>query len=271
MIQKPRPSAALFSGCRADPSGLCANSAASPPPPPLPPVVTGPRRRFRSGRSLTMAADLAFPPAGYIVDAGGPVRSWERSLPALQILKNAKIVVYGYTDDRPVGRSAEGQGYRRQSRPLPSKRSNEVVRYLLSKGVDPNIISAKGRGGTHPVASSDHGRGRAQNRRIEVLVETPSANTTAACRGRAGRDRRGSDWSRSARSGRGAPRAICARCRIPWRRRSRRRSGTSRRRRARSPRRPSSLAMLASAPHSLPASNSAAARRQIMSAASSSA
>jgi flagellar motor protein MotB len=52
-----------------------------------------------------------------------------------------------------------------------------VVRYLISKGIDPNIISAKGRGDTHPVASNDTPKGRAQNRRIEVVVNQPTSVT----------------------------------------------------------------------------------------------
>jgi hypothetical protein len=47
-------------------------------------------------------------------------------------------------------------------------------------------------------------------------IAAAALNTTAASPRRAGRDRRGSGWSRSARSGRDGPRAICARCRIPW-------------------------------------------------------
>ena len=48
-----------------------------------------------------------------------------------------------------------------------------------------------------------------------------SITTIAACPGRAGRHRQGSDWSRSARSGRGGPPTDCARYRIPSRTRNR--------------------------------------------------
>jgi chemotaxis protein MotB len=49
------------------------------------------------------------------------------------------------------------------------------VSYLTSQGVDPNIISAKGFGDTHPVASNDTPQGRVQNRRIEIVMEGLSA------------------------------------------------------------------------------------------------
>ena len=168
MIRSPSI-AALFSA-----AGLllaaCAPASQPAPPPPAPPVVTGPQA-VSERTLLTMAADLAFPPAGYTLTPAGRAKL-DEILPALQILKSAKIVVYGYTDDRPVGRALKAKGIV-DNLDLSSKRANEVVRYLLSKGVDPNIISAKGRGGTHPVASNNTPQGRAQNRRIEVMVETP--------------------------------------------------------------------------------------------------
>ena len=50
-----------------------------------------------------------------------------------------------------------------------------MVAYFTAQGVNPNIISAKGFGDTHPVASNDTPQGRAQNRRIEIVMEGPGA------------------------------------------------------------------------------------------------
>ena len=83
------------------------------------------------------------------------------------------MVVYGYTDNQPVGKALVAKGIV-DNLDLSSKRANEVVRYLTSKGVNPSIVSAKGRGDTHPVAANDTKQGRAQNRRIELVVETPA-------------------------------------------------------------------------------------------------
>jgi chemotaxis protein MotB len=166
---RSRSAAAVFSAAALI-LAACAPTPPPAPPPPPPPVVTGPEA-ISERTLLTMAADLAFPPAGYTLTPAGRAKL-DDIVPALQILQSAKIVVYGYTDDRPVGRALKAKGIV-DNLDLSSKRANEVVRYLLSKGVDPNIISAKGRGGTHPVASNDTPQGRTQNRRIEVLVETP--------------------------------------------------------------------------------------------------
>ena len=48
-------------------------------------------------------------------------------------------------------------------------------RYLESQGVNPDAISAKGFGDTHPVASNDTPNGRSKNRRIEIVLEGPGA------------------------------------------------------------------------------------------------
>ena len=50
------------------------------------------------------------------------------------------------------------------------------MNYLQSQGVDPTIMSAKGRGDTHPLASNDTPDGRAANRRIEIVLEGPGAS-----------------------------------------------------------------------------------------------
>jgi outer membrane protein OmpA-like peptidoglycan-associated protein len=56
-----------------------------------------------------------------------------------------------------------------------SRRAGDVVTYLVSQGVNPNIISAKGFGDTHPVAPNDTPADRAKNRRIEITVQGPGA------------------------------------------------------------------------------------------------
>ena len=95
-------------------------------------------------------------------------------VPQLQGLQNAKVVVYGYTDDKPVGPALQRAGIANNI-DLSSRRADNVVAYLESQGVNPNVISAKGFGDTHPVASNDAPDGRAKNRRIEIVLEGPGA------------------------------------------------------------------------------------------------
>jgi chemotaxis protein MotB len=95
-------------------------------------------------------------------------------VPQLQSLHNAKVVVYGYTDNLPVGPPLQRAGIANNI-DLSSRRADNVVAYLTSQGANPNIISAKGFGDTHPVASNDTPDGRAKNRRIEIVLEGPGA------------------------------------------------------------------------------------------------
>lgn len=53
---------------------------------------------------------------------------------------------------------------------LSDARANTVRTYLLSKGIDPNRVTAKGYGLTVPVSSNKTEEGRAQNRRTEVKI-----------------------------------------------------------------------------------------------------
>lgn len=121
----------------------------------------------------TVAADLLFAPGGFDVTPNGQA-ALNDIIGKLKTVKNGKIVVYGYTDDQPVGPPLKKQGIT-TNLDLSSKRADTVADYLRAHGLDPNILSAKGRGDTHPVAPNNTPAGRAQNRRIEIVVEGPGS------------------------------------------------------------------------------------------------
>jgi len=116
---------------------------------------------------------LLFPEGGYQLSANGR-QALNQYVPKLQNLQNAKVVVYGYTDNLPVGPALNQRGIANNIA-LSSRRADDVVAYLTSQGVNPNMISAKGFGDTHPVASNDTPNGRSKNRRIEIVLEGPGA------------------------------------------------------------------------------------------------
>jgi len=147
---------------------------APPPAPPPPPAIPGPQS-VSERTILTMATDLAFASGSYTLTKAGKAKL-NGLLPTLQtgLGPNDKLVVYGYTDNRPVGAALKKKGVE-DNLDLSSRRADAVVRYLTSKGVDANIISAKGRGDTHPAAPNDTAKGRAENRRIEVVAEQPQS------------------------------------------------------------------------------------------------
>jgi chemotaxis protein MotB len=129
--------------------------------------------KMQREQKWVVAGDILFPEGGYQLSINGK-QALNQYVLQLQNLENAKIVVYGYTDNKPVGPSLQ-QGGIKNNIDLSSRRADNVVAYLTSQGVNPNIVSAKGFGDTHPVASNDTPQGRAQNRRIEIVLEGPGA------------------------------------------------------------------------------------------------
>ena len=120
------------------------------------------------------AADLLFPSGGFQLTPAGQAELANNVVPKLKGLQNAKIVVYGYTDNTPVGPELQRQGIP-DNLVLSTRRAATVANFLISQGVNPNIVSAKGVGDTRPVAPNDTPQGRAQNRRIEITVQGPGA------------------------------------------------------------------------------------------------
>src|SRR6202030_1391911 len=98
------------------------------------------------------AGDL--PEGGYQLSPAGKAELSNNIVPKLTGLQNAKVVVYGYTDNLPVGPQLQRAGIN-DNLTLSSRRAGDVVTYLVAQGVNPNIISAKGFGDTHPVAPND--------------------------------------------------------------------------------------------------------------------
>ena len=76
--------------------------------------------------------------------------------------KEAPMVVYGYTDN--VGTYDNNMA-------LSQKRAQSVRDYLVSKGIPNDLITAQGKGPAEPVAGNDSVEGRAQNRRVEIVVK----------------------------------------------------------------------------------------------------
>jgi len=75
--------------------------------------------------------------------------------------------VNGYTDDVPISPRLQQQGVT-SNEVLSQKRAENVMQFLVSQGVSPNLVSAHGLGEADPVASNDTAQGRAQNRRVEL-------------------------------------------------------------------------------------------------------
>ncbi len=88
---------------------------------------------------------------------------------SVAVFKVATLPVNGYTDDTPIGAGLMRQGVT-SNLILSQKRADNVMRYMISQGVNPNLISAQGFGGADPVASNATPEGSAQNRRVELTL-----------------------------------------------------------------------------------------------------
>jgi hypothetical protein len=141
-------------------------------------------KTYEPAQRWVIASDMLFLAGGYQLSANGKQTLIEY-VPRLQNLQNAIIVVYGYTDNLPVGPTLQRTAIDNNI-DLSIAQADNVSAYLQSQGVNPNIISVKGFGDTRPVASNDTPQGRARNRRIEI-VEEPTLTGAALL----GRDWRG--------------------------------------------------------------------------------
>lgn len=80
------------------------------------------------------------------------------------------VSVVGHTDSRQPSR-ALAKKYPTNWE-LAGARAASAVTFLVSQGVDPTNVVASSRGEFAPVASNDTREGRAQNRRIEIVLRS---------------------------------------------------------------------------------------------------
>jgi outer membrane protein OmpA-like peptidoglycan-associated protein len=77
---------------------------------------------------------------------------------------DSRIIVAGHTD------SQGGQAYNQE---LSQHRAEAVRLFLVSHGVAPDRVTAQGFGPSQPVADNSSPEGRADNRRVEIVIQPP--------------------------------------------------------------------------------------------------
>ena len=73
-----------------------------------------------------------------------------------------RMVVEGHTDS---------QGSDRINQPLSQNRAGAVRDYLVAHGVDSDKITAVGMGSSHPILDNRNPENRANNRRVEIIIQ----------------------------------------------------------------------------------------------------
>ena len=107
-----------------------------------------------------MRVPVTFVTGGFTLSSGSQ-QQLSRVADKLAACPDKHVTVNGYTDNT---------GNDGINVPLSTKRAQSVVDFLVSQGVAAGHVSGKGFGAADPVASNDTPDGRAQNRRVMIVV-----------------------------------------------------------------------------------------------------
>ncbi len=125
-------------------------------------------KQLQNRLQVTMVNAILFPEGGWELSQKGK-QELGKVVPTLQGVTGKQIVIEGFTDNEiilePLKSRFPNNWY------LSAARAISVVSFLEEQGLDPNQLSAVAFGKYHPVASNDSPEGRAQNRRINIVIQ----------------------------------------------------------------------------------------------------
>jgi chemotaxis protein MotB len=127
--------------------------------------------RLQGAIKVAVNSDLLFPSGSWQMPPQA-AQLIARMAPILAPFQQTTIIVTGYTDNVPIGPELRQQGVENNQQ-LSLRRAQTVANFLVSQGVNPNLVSAQGLGDAEPVAPNDTPQGRAQNRRVELTLAGP--------------------------------------------------------------------------------------------------
>lgn len=127
--------------------------------------------RLQGAIKVAVNSDLLFPSGGWQMPPQA-AQLIATMAPILAPFQQTTIIVTGYTDNVPIGPELMQQGIT-SNQQLSLKRAQTVANFLVSQGVNPNLVQTRGLGDADPVASNDTPEGRAQNRRVELTLAGP--------------------------------------------------------------------------------------------------
>lgn len=129
-------------------------------------------KQLEDSVKVTFVNDIFFDEGSDVIKSEG-IKALDNIAITLATVKDRMIRVEGYTDNMPI---TPGFQWKFPSNwELSTARAGSVVRYLVGKGVKPEMLKAAGYSKYNPVASNDTPEGRAQNRRIVIeLVQMDS-------------------------------------------------------------------------------------------------
>ena len=124
--------------------------------------------RLQGAIKIAVDSALLFPSGGWQMSPASQA-TIAKMAPTLAPFVSTQIVVTGYTDSVPIGPELAARGIA-SNQVLSQMRADAVMNFLISKGMKPGLVAAKGFGDAEPVAPNDTEEGRAKNRRVELSL-----------------------------------------------------------------------------------------------------
>lgn len=115
------------------------------------------------GMVITLTGNVLFESGKWALLPGAQIKLNEVA-EALKMNKDRDITIEGHTDN---------QGNRQANVELGQHRAESVKDYVVSRGVDSSRVKAVGIGQDRPIADNSNPEGRANNRRVEIIVSPP--------------------------------------------------------------------------------------------------
>jgi len=137
--------------CPGTPSGVAVDANGCPPPPPPPPPA------FIPAAKEELVLERVFFETNSAKLKPESADTLDKVAASLKANTDVKIQVAGHTDNT---------GSAKYNMKLSDARASAVMNYLISKGVDPGMLSEQGYGLTEPIADNKTAEGRSQNRRV---------------------------------------------------------------------------------------------------------
>jgi outer membrane protein OmpA-like peptidoglycan-associated protein len=119
-------------------------------------------KREPRGMVITLSGSVLFASAKSDLLAQAQVKLSQVADALVKQDPDSKIVVQGFTDS---------QGAASFNQDLSQHRAEAVREYLVSHGIAPDRVTAQGMGPGNPVADNATAEGRADNRRVEIVVQ----------------------------------------------------------------------------------------------------
>ena len=114
------------------------------------------------GLVLTLSGSILFRSAESTLLPQAQVKLDQVAKSLLSLRTTRNLIIEGHTDS---------QGTQEYNQSLSQRRADAVRDYLVQKGYPANLIQSRGRSESSPVADNASAEGRANNRRVEIVIE----------------------------------------------------------------------------------------------------